>query len=131
LPFTEIDVVRHPLVRRSSRRMSGSRSDPRDNRRSGTGVAAPAVRPAARLSVASAAAFAVLFYLWGHELLLAPREGGGTFPFVGCRGLTLAVALFLTEWFGSRGGSAQGTPGAARFLFLCSLAFLLFFAAKG
>ncbi len=85
------------------------------------------------LSVGSAAAFAVLFYLWGREL--QPRsEGrwGAMFPFIGAVALTLAVALFLKEWFGFAGREVRKVHLAARdFLFLCSLALLLFFAAKG
>jgi hypothetical protein len=84
------------------------------------------------LSVASAAAFAVLFYLWGHELFpRAAGRWGSTFPFVGAVALTLAVALFLTEWFGFAGRDVRKVRLALRdFLFLCSLALLLFFAAR-
>jgi len=56
---------------------------------------------------------------------------GGTFPFVGAVALTLAVALFLSEWFGFAGREVRKVRLAVRdFLFLCSLALLLFFAAK-
>jgi len=83
--------------------------------------------------VGSAGVFAVLFYLWGREL--QPRSTGhwgATFPFVGAVALTLAVALFLKEWFGFAGREVRKVRLAARdFLFLCSLALLLFFAAKG
>jgi hypothetical protein len=114
--------------------MSGSRSAPRDSR-------IPAAGESRRLrygrllalSVVSAAVFAVLFYLWGRELLpRAAGRWGGTFPFVGAVALTLAVALFLTEWFGFAGREVRKVRLALRdFLFLCSLAFLLFFAARG
>lgn len=80
-----------------------------------------------------AAVFAVLFYLWGEELL--PRSAGrlgGLFPFVGAVALTLAVALFLTEWFGFAGREVRKVRLAARdFLFLCTLSLALFFLAKG
>lgn len=96
---------------------------------------APRVRPgrgAALLGLLSAAVFVALFYLWGEELL--PRGAGrlGTvFPFVGAVALTLAVALFLTEWFGFAGREVRKVTLAARdFLFLCSLALFLFFLAK-
>ena len=84
------------------------------------------------LSLGSAAVFAVLFYLWGQELFpRAVGRWGGTFPFVGAVALTLAVALFLTEWFGFAGREVRKVRLAARdFIFLCSLALLLFFAAK-
>ncbi|GAB4230031.1 MAG: hypothetical protein OHK0028_04320 [Deltaproteobacteria bacterium] len=84
------------------------------------------------LCLGSAAVFAVLFYLWGRELLpRAAGRWGGMFPFVGAVALTLAVALFLTEWFGFAGRDVRKVRLAARdFLFLCSLALLLFFAAK-
>jgi cyclic-di-AMP phosphodiesterase PgpH len=114
--------------------MSGSRSDSRDNRRSGNGESRRLrYGRLLALSVASAAAFAVLFYLWGRELLpRAAGRWGGTFPFVGAVALTLAVALFLTEWFGFAGREVRKVRLALRdFLFLCSLAFLLFFAARG
>ncbi len=96
---------------------------------------APRARPgrgAALLGLLSAAVFVALFYLWGEELL--PRGAGrlGTvFPFVGAVALTLAVALFLTEWFGFAGREVRKVTLAARdFLFLCSLALFLFFLAK-
>jgi putative nucleotidyltransferase with HDIG domain len=80
----------------------------------------------------SASVFAVLFYLWGEEML--PRAAGRLgriFPFVGSVALTLAVALFLTEWFGFAGREVRKVHLAARdFLFLCSLATVLFFMAK-
>lgn len=86
----------------------------------------------AALGLFSAAVFVVLFYLWGEELL--PRAAwrfGAMFPFVGAVALTLAVALFLTEWFGFAGREVRKVRLAARdFLFLCSLAFVLFFLAK-
>ncbi len=84
------------------------------------------------MSLGSGAVFAVLFYLWGRELFpRAAGRWGGTFPFVGAVALTLAVALFLSEWFGFAGREVRKVRLAARdFLFLCSLALLLFFAAK-
>ncbi len=76
------------------------------------------------LTVGSAAIFAVLFYIWGRW--------GEVFPFLGAVALTLAVSLFLKEWFGFAGREVRKVHLALRdFLFLCSLAFLLFFAAKG
>jgi putative nucleotidyltransferase with HDIG domain len=87
----------------------------------------------ASIGLLSAAVFAVLFYLWGEELL--PRAAGrlgGIFPFVGAVALTLAVALFLAEWFGFAGREVRKVRLAARdFLFLCTLSFALFFLAKG
>jgi hypothetical protein len=87
----------------------------------------------AAIGLLSAAVFAVLFYLWGDELL--PRAAGrlgGIFPFVGAVALTLAVALFLTEWFGFAGREVRKVRLAARdFLFLCTLSLVLFFLAKG
>ncbi len=54
------------------------------------------------------------------------------FPFIGAVALTLAVALFLKEWFGFAGREVRKVHLAVRdFLFLCSLALLLFFATKG
>lgn len=51
---------------------------------------------------------------------------------VGAVALTLAVALFLTEWFRFAGREVRKVRLAARdFLFLCSLALLLFLFAKG
>ncbi|MBI5420405.1 MAG: HDIG domain-containing protein [Deltaproteobacteria bacterium] len=86
----------------------------------------------ASIGLLSAAVFAVLFYLWGEELL--PRSAGRfgrMFPFVGAVALTLAVALFLTEWFGFAGREVRKVRLAARdFLFLCSLSLVLFFLAK-
>jgi len=105
------------------------------SRRVPEGPDAPKVRPvrgAALLGLLSAAVFVALFYLWGEELL--PRAAGrlGTvFPFVGAVALTLAVALFLTEWFGFAGREVRKVTLAARdFLFLCSLSLFLFFLAK-
>ncbi len=84
------------------------------------------------LGLFSAAVFVVLFYLWGAELL--PRAAGRygqVFPFIGGVALTLAVALFLTEWFGFAGREVRKVRLAARdFLFLCTLALGLFFLAK-
>ncbi len=89
-------------------------------------------RGPALLGLLSAAVFVILFYLWGEELL--PRAAGrlGTvFPFVGAVALTLAVALFLTEWFGFAGREVRKVTLAARdFLFLCSLSLFLFLLAK-
>jgi hypothetical protein len=114
--------------------MSGSRSAPRDSRTAAAGESRRLrYGRLLALSVVSAAVFAVLFYLWGRELLpRAAGRWGGTFPFVGAVALTLAVALFLTEWFGFAGREVRKVRLALRdFLFLCSLAFLLFFAARG
>ena len=114
--------------------MSDSKSATRSSSRPPEDGASPRGRhwrlPA--LSLASAAVFAVLFYLWGRELFPgAARRWGGTFPFVGAVALTLAVALFLSEWFGFAGREVRKVRLAVRdFLFLCSLALLLFFAAK-
>ncbi len=114
--------------------MSDTRNGAR-NSRAQDGPEAPRARPgrgAALLGLLSAAVFVALFYLWGEELL--PRAAGrlGTvFPFVGAVALTLAVALFLTEWFGFAGREVRKVTLAARdFLFLCSLALFLFFLAK-
>lgn len=91
----------------------------------------PYLREAA-IGLLSASVFAVLFYLWGDELL--PRTAGRLgkiFPFVGSVALTLAVALFLTEWFGFAGREVRKVRLAARdFLFLCTLSLVLFFLAK-
>ncbi len=113
-------------------------SDTRNGDRSSAGpetAGPPRIRPgrgAALLGLLSAAVFVALFYLWGEELL--PRAAGrlGTvFPFVGAVALTLAVALFLTEWFGFAGREVRKVTLAARdFLFLCSLSLFLFFLAK-
>ena len=113
--------------------MSGSKDGTRDN--------PPAVNGSRRtlryarllaLTVGSSAIFAILFYLWGRELM--PRSAGRwgeLFPFVGAVALTLAVSLFLKEWFGFAGREVRKVRLAARdFLFLCSLALLLFFCAK-
>jgi putative nucleotidyltransferase with HDIG domain len=84
------------------------------------------------LGLFSAVVFVVLFYLWGAELL--PRTAGRygqMFPFIGAVALTLAVVLFLTEWFGFAGREVRKVRLAARdFLFLCTLALVLFFLAK-
>src|SRR5512144_3438942 len=115
--------------------MSGSKSAPRNSSRppeNGTQLRGRYWRLLA-LSLGSGAVFAVLFYLWGRELF--PRAAGrlGTvFPFVGAVALTLAVALFLTEWFGFAGREVRKVRLAARdFLFLCTLSLALFFLAKG
>ncbi|HSQ15911.1 MAG TPA: hypothetical protein VLQ94_06365, partial [Candidatus Binatia bacterium] len=114
--------------------MSGSKSATRNSSRPPGDGASPRGRywqPLA-LSVGSAAVFAVLFYLWGRELFpRAAGRWGSTFPFVGAVTLTLAVALFLSEWFGFAGREVRKVRLAARdFFFLCSLVLLLFFAAK-
>ncbi|MEW6720534.1 MAG: HDIG domain-containing metalloprotein [Thermodesulfobacteriota bacterium] len=114
--------------------MSVSRSGTRDNGLPGNGDSR--VFRSARLvalTVGSAAAFAVLFYLWGKELMPRSARGwGAMFPFVGAVALTLAVALFLKEWFGFARKEVRKVRLAVRdFLFLCSLSLLLFFAAKG
>jgi len=85
------------------------------------------------ITVVSAAVFAVLFYLWGRDLMpRTARRWGDLFPFVGAVALTLAVSLFLKEWFGFAGREVRKVRLAARdFLFLCSLALLLFFTTKG
>ena len=61
-----------------------------------------------------------------------PRGGGGSCSrSSGAVALTLAVSLFLKEWFGFAGREVRKVRLAARdFLFLCSLALLLFFSAK-
>jgi putative nucleotidyltransferase with HDIG domain len=84
------------------------------------------------IGILSAAAFAGIFYLWGEELLpRAAGRSGGLFPFVGAVALTLAVALFLTEWFGFAGREVRKVRLAARdFLLLFSLVLFLFFLAK-
>jgi len=114
--------------------MNGMKSEPRSSR---TADAAPRTRKRNRLKegalgVLAAAVFVALFYLWGEEWL--PRTGGRyerMFPFVGAVALTLAVALFLTEWFGFAGREVRKVRLAARdFLFLCSLTLALFFLAK-
>lgn len=114
--------------------MSGMRSgtpgkrpdEPRRRRLSG-------VPREAALGLLFAAAFVLLFYVWGQEMV--PRGAGrrgGVFPFVGAVALTLAVALFLTEWFRFAGREVRKVRLAARdFLFLCSLSLLLFAFAKG
>lgn len=85
------------------------------------------------LGLLFAAAFVLLFYGWGKEML--PRGAGrlgGLYPLIGAVALTLAVALFLTEWFRFAGREVRKVRLAARdFLFLCSLTLLLFLFAKG
>jgi len=113
--------------------MSGSKDGTRDNAPTVSGT-----RRAFRyarllvLTVGSSAIFAILFYLWGKELM--PRTAGWwgkLFPFVGAVALTMAVSLFLKEWFGFAGREVRKVRLAARdFLFLCTLALLLFFSAK-
>jgi len=113
--------------------MSGSKSATRNNRLREIGTSARGrYGRVLALSLGSAAVFAVLFYLWGQELFpSAAGRWGGAFPFVGAVALTLAVALFLTEWFRFAGREVRKVRLAARdFLFLFSLALLLFFAAK-
>lgn len=114
--------------------MSDSRNGTRDNGPRGKGdFRSLRYARLLALTVGSAAVFAVLFYLWGRELLpRAAGRWGEMFPFIGAVALTLAVALFLKEWFGFAGREVRKVRLAARdFLFLCSLALLLFFAAKG
>lgn len=54
------------------------------------------------------------------------------FPLAGAIALTLAVTLFLVEWFGFAGREVRKVRLAARdFLFLFSVALLLLFVAKG
>lgn len=85
------------------------------------------------LGLLFAAVFVLLFYVWGKEML--PRGAGrlgGMSPLFGAVALTLAVALFLTEWFRFAGREVRKVRLAARdFLFLCSLTLLLFLFAKG
>lgn len=85
------------------------------------------------LGLLIAAAFVLLFYVWGKEMLPRSARGlGGMSLLVGAVALTLAVALFLTEWFRFAGREVRKVRLAARdFLFLCSLALLLFLFAKG
>ncbi|MBI5575872.1 MAG: HDIG domain-containing protein [Deltaproteobacteria bacterium] len=84
------------------------------------------------IGLLSAAVFVALFYLWGSEIF--PRSAGrmgGLFPLAGAVALTLAVALFLSEWFGFAGREVRKVRLAARdFLFLCSLSLILLFLAK-
>lgn len=113
--------------------MNGTRTADRDVARSGAnGARKVRVTREWAIGLLSAVVFAVLFYLWGEELL--PRAAGRygqLFPFVGAVALTLAVTLFLTEWFGFAGREVRKVRLAARdFLFLCSLALFLFFLAK-
>ncbi len=84
------------------------------------------------IGLLSAAVFVAIFYLWGEELLPSSAGRlGRIFPFVGAVALTLAVALFLTEWFGFAGREVRKVRLAARdFLFLCTLSLVLFFLAK-
>lgn len=84
------------------------------------------------IGILSAAAFAAIFYLWGEELMpRAAGRSGHLFPFVGAVSLTLAVALFLSEWFGFAGREVRKVRLAARdFLLLFSLVLVLFFLAK-
>src|SRR3972149_6226548 len=120
--------------RRSSRPMSDTKSGSRNSRPPdpGPGTRKDRSLKEGALGLFSAAVFVALFYLWGEELL--PRTAGRygqMFPFVGAVALTLAVALFLTEWFGFAGREVRKVRLAARgFLFLCSLALALFFLAK-
>lgn len=85
------------------------------------------------LGLLFAGVFVLLFYVWGEEM--APRGAGRLgkmSPLVGAVALTLAVALFLTEWFRFAGREVRKVRLAARdFLFLCSLTLLLFLFAKG
>jgi len=115
--------------------MNGSKDGIRDNPPAGGtgGLRPPRSARLLALTVGSAAVFAVLFYLWGKELMPRSAKGwGDLFPFVGAVALTLAVSLFLKEWFQFAGQEVRKVRLAARdFLFLCSLALLLFFAAKG
>ncbi len=113
--------------------MNVSRNGNRDNRpRNGGAPLRDRYGRLLALSLGSAAVFAVLFYLRGRELMPhSAGRWGELFPFVGAVSLTLAVTLFLTEWFGFAGREVRKVRLAARdFLFLCSLALLLFFAAK-
>src|SRR3990172_7019862 len=120
--------------RRSSRPMSDTKNGSRNSRppEPGPGTRKDRSLKEGALGLFSAAVFVALFYLWGEELL--PRSAGRygqMFPFVGAVALTLAVALFLTEWFGFAGREVRKVRLAARdFLFLCSLALALFFLAK-
>jgi putative nucleotidyltransferase with HDIG domain len=84
------------------------------------------------IGLLSAAAFAVIFYLWGEELM--PRGAGRSghlIQFIGAVSLTLAVALFLTEWFGFARREVRKVRLAARdFLLLFFLVLCLFILAK-
>ncbi|MCL5965887.1 MAG: HDIG domain-containing protein [Deltaproteobacteria bacterium] len=86
----------------------------------------------AAIGLLSAAVFVALFYFFGEELF--PRSAGrfgAMFPFVGAVALTLAVTLFLTEWFGFAGREVRKVRLAVRdFLFLFTLALVLLFFAK-
>ena len=85
------------------------------------------------IGLVSASVFVVLFYLLGQEMFPGTTgRHGGIFPFVGAVALTLAVALFLTEWFGFARREVSKVRLAARdFVFLCSLSLILLFLAKG
>ncbi len=84
------------------------------------------------IGLLSAAVFAAIFYIWGNELMPhSAGRSGQLFPFVGAVSLTLAVALFLAEWFGFAGREVRKVKLAARdFLLLFSLVLCLFFLAK-
>lgn len=86
----------------------------------------------AAIGLLSAAIFVALFYLFGEELF--PRSAGrfgAMFPFAGAVALTLAVTLFLTEWFGFAGREVRKVRLALRdFAFLFLLAFILLFLSK-
>src|SRR5512145_635257 len=91
------------------------------------------MRREAGIALLAAAVFVALFYLWGRELF--PRSAGRLgrlFPFAGAVALTLAVALFLTEWFRFAGREVRKVKLAVRdFLFLGSLVLVLLFLSKG
>src|SRR3989304_10132273 len=105
--------------RRSSRPMSDTKSGSRNSRppEPGPGTRKDRSLKEGALGLFSAAVFVALFYLWGEELL--PRTAGRDgqrFPFVGAVALTLAVALFLTGWFGfAGGGGREGRLGGGGF----------------
>ncbi len=85
------------------------------------------------LGVLFAAVFVLLFFVWGKEMV--PRGAGDLgrwYPLVGAVALTLAISLFLGEWFRFAGREVRKVRLAVRdFLFLCSLTLLLFLFAKG
>lgn len=114
--------------------MSDTKNEARTNRHAEPGGAKRRGGPLTEggLGFLAAAIFVALFYLWGQELLpRATGRVGRMFPFVGAVALTLAVALFLTEWFRFAGREVRKVRLAARdFLFLCSLVMVLFFLAK-
>src|SRR3990172_3226835 len=119
--------------RRSSGPMSGMRSGPPPERPQAQGRFRKRRIPGELLlGFLIAAAFVLLFYVWGEEWI--PRglgRLGGFYPLVGAVALTLAVALFLTEWFRFAGREGRKVRLAARgFLFLCSLSIALFLFAK-